>query len=76
MKEGGCGETILCSWGSEVKFDCRHERNAGVKNDLGRGNCKCRGPSSIEHKDQHGSSLQVSEMLRKMKLARQVERDM
>lgn len=39
----------------EVKFGYRHEINIGVKDDLGRENCKCGGPSSVEeHKGQHG----------------------
>lgn len=39
-----------------MKFGYRHERNVGVKNGLGRGSCKCRGPGSLkEHeKGQYG----------------------
>lgn len=40
---------------SKVKFGYGCEINIGVKNDLGRGNCKCGGSSSVEkNKGQHG----------------------
>ena len=60
---------------SEVKIAYRHEINVGVKNDLDRGDCKCVGPSSARKiKKDNMARVYKREVLRKMKLRRQVER--